>query len=311
VQAQIGHTGGPTTFAAGQLTAHAATILVHEDMGASSGALWARLLAPLFAGEIQIGALVVDSAGAWRTFSEDDLALLEDLADQLATVVDEWTRHNQTVTQIGSLAGEFRQRTDILHDQILRLHQAAPAQMAEQPTVALTAWEAQIEECLRKLDDFAFLGEHPLSGLTLVAAEFRSRTGAGLIPAERGKALHKILLAAIETLRPDGNEPARHAVTPRAWQSYIALVDPYVRNTLTREAWLRLDVSEKTFHRIRGRAIRAVAKTLYAQEQHALAQPWPHPTRPAGQNEILERKFAKMTVLDSLRPCADSRSAVG
>src|SRR5262249_23113240 len=131
-------------------------------------------------------------------------------------------------------------------------------------------------------------------------------------PAVRGKALRETLIAAIETLRPDGAEPGRHAVAPRAWQPYIALVDPYVRNCLTREAWLRLDVSEKTFHRIRGRAIRAVATTLYEQEQRCIAS---HPhfadrvikTRSA----LSEWQFGKMTVVDSLRPCADSLSAVG
>jgi hypothetical protein len=309
VQAQIGYAGGPTPPAAERLTASAVTTLAGA-VGAPT-----QLLAPLFAGETQIGALVLDPGETWRVFSDDDLSLLEDLAEQLASVMEEWRQQSQTVAQIGALAGDFRQRTAAMHDQILRLHQAAPAQENCQPLVDWAAWEGQIEECLRKLDDFAFLGEHALSNLAVVAREVQKRNGAATLPAERGKALRKILLAAIETLRPDGNEPARHSLAPRAWQPYIALVDPYVRNTLTREAWLRLDVSEKTFHRIRGRAIRAIAKTLYAQEQRTVVEPvaeaLPQTVRPIRQNEILQQKFAKMTVLDSLRPCADSLSAVG
>jgi hypothetical protein len=270
-----------------------------------------QILAPLFAGAVQIGALVLTPGETWRTWSSEDRSLLEDLVGQLASVVDEGMRQRRMVAQIGALAGDFQQHTETLHGQIRRLQQAAPPQDDAPPTVDWAAWEGRVEECLRKLDDFAFLGEHALSSLAVVASGVGERLGAVNSPVERGKALRSLLLAAIETLRPEGSEPPRHAVAPRVWQPYIALVDPYVRNTLTREAWLRLDVSEKTFHRIRGRAIAAVARTLYAQEQRVLAASLPHPARRAAQNEVLAWKFSKMTVLDSLRPCADSLSAVG
>lgn len=305
VQAQIGQPSSAGSYTPEQLTASAVTTLTpaaHRP---------AHILAPLFVGETQIGALVLLPGETHHTLSDDDQALLADLADQMARVVQERTHQSETVAQIGALAGDFQQRMESLHNQILHLHQAALMQETAKPAVDSAAWEGQIEECLRKLDDFAFLGEHPLSDLAIVRAELSTSAGAAVSPAERGKALRKLLLAAIETLRPDGNEPARHTVTPRAWQPYIALVDPYVRNTLTREAWLRLDVSEKTFHRIRGRAISAVAKTLAAQEQRAAAELAAGSTHLTGQNRILEREFAKMTVLDSLRPCADSLSAVG
>ena len=48
------------------------------------------------------------------------------------------------------------------------------------PAVDAAVWERQIEECLRKLDDFAFLGEHPLADLALVRAELRTLSGAVL-----------------------------------------------------------------------------------------------------------------------------------
>jgi hypothetical protein len=110
---------------------------------------------------------------------------------------------------------------------------------------------SEIEEALRHLADYAWLGESPLV----------ARLGiTGDTHVARGKALRERLEAAIEGLRPPGPTPKEP--WPREWQSYATLRLAYIDDVSNREITARLYVAESTFARIRRKAVRAAARSV-------------------------------------------------
>ena len=83
---------------------------------------------------------------------------------------------------------------------------------------------------------------------------------------DRGQALQKLLISAIDKLRPPGPEPSRPA---REWHQYIILHDAYVLGELNRDIMAKLYIGEGTFNRARRRAIRGVARALGEMERQA------------------------------------------
>jgi len=81
---------------------------------------------------------------------------------------------------------------------------------------------------------------------------------------ERGKAVHAILLAGIEKLKPDSKKPV--LVIPSEWHPYLILQDAYVEETSNRDIMLKLYISEGTFNRTRRMAIRSLTRALGEME---------------------------------------------
>ncbi|MBI3910610.1 MAG: GAF domain-containing protein, partial [Armatimonadetes bacterium] len=226
------------------------------------------LLVPLSAGGMQIGALALGAKASHRPYSEADLELLEDLADQMATVIHVWYLQEENAAIINEMVAAFHERERALQRQM----QQMMAQRAEEvwPGASGTSEEALaglVEECLRQIHDFSYLGEHPMAGLQAVAQRLDHRPPEPVTHIDRGKALNQVLLLALHKLRPAGAEPKAEEVPSREWHQYIILHDAYVRKKLTREIMGRLYISEPTFHRTRRRAIRSVAKALREMEQ--------------------------------------------
>jgi hypothetical protein len=94
----------------------------------------------------------------------------------------------------------------------------------------------------------------------------RSRLTQGQVTTlDRGKAVHEILLEAIDKLRPE--TPIARDPPPREWYPYLILRDAYLEEKSNRDIMLALYISEGTFNRTRRAAIRSVARTLGEMEE--------------------------------------------
>jgi hypothetical protein len=226
------------------------------------------LLVPLFASGVQIGALVLGTKASHQPYNEEDLELLDDLADQMATVIHVWRLQEENAEMINEMVAAFHDRERALQRQMQQMTaQGAGEAWPVLGGIGEEAFVALVEECLRRLHDFSYLGEHTLAGLQAVTARLNHRSNDPITHIDRGKALNQVLLLALDKLRPAGAEPQGQEVPSREWHQYIILHDAYVRNTLTREIMSRLYISEPTFHRTRRRAVRSVAKALREMEQ--------------------------------------------
>jgi hypothetical protein len=113
-----------------------------------------------------------------------------------------------------------------------------------------------VEDALRHLYDYAYLGAHPLAGWQLV----RSRAGsAGSVSVDRGRVVYNLLVEAIEKLRP-GGKPG--SLPSRLWYPYLILHRAYVENITNRDIMAHLNISEGMFNRTRRQALQAVASLL-------------------------------------------------
>ena len=148
----------------------------------------------------------------------------------------------------------FQARERQLQEEIDALHHPTEAEALDAKQVSA------MEDALRQLYDYSYLGDHALAGSILVRGSHHQ-------PAthlDRGKALNALLIAALEKLRPPGTEPRE--LPPREWHSYLVLRDAYVNGNSNRDIMAKLYVSEATFHRTRRRALKAVTKALFEME---------------------------------------------
>jgi GAF domain-containing protein len=244
----------------------AAEIVARPRLGAAGGPE-PGLLVPLWAGGAQIGALVLGAKGGAQTYGEADLELLDDVADRIATLLHAWRLQQETAGSLNRMVGEFRQRERVLQHQVQEL--LAEREEQTRPAAGSLSegdFTDLVEECLRRLHDFSFLGDHRLAGLQVVGARLSSRGGEVITHIERGKALNAILVEALDRLRPAARDPGGPRSPAREWHQFIILYDAYVSEQLTRDIMGRLNISEPTFHRTRRRAIRGVAKALREME---------------------------------------------
>jgi GAF domain-containing protein len=222
-----------------------------------------KLLIPLYAKGQQIGAVALGERENATPYGEADLELLEDLADQIARVVHGAAAQEENASRLNDLVADFRARERALQLEVDRMlaERAAPAaqkggEWDEEKLIPL------VEDALRQLYDFAYLGEHPLGQLRLVQGHTARRDGAPATFLDRGKALSETLMEALNELRPDTPLPKGIQVPPREWHLYIILHDSYVQGETNRDTMSKLYISEGTFNRTRRRALRAVAKSL-------------------------------------------------
>ena len=118
-----------------------------------------------------------------------------------------------------------------------------------------------VENALRNLTDYAYLGEHPLAKLNLVACRLPAGATTHL---DRGKLVYTILAEAIEKLGRRANCRLTHR-RPNG-TAYLILHDAYLEGIPNRNIMARLYISEGTFNRTRRAALRAVTRTLEEME---------------------------------------------
>lgn len=261
------HDGNPVgqTFPSPALAANETIGLVR---GAKIGLPGMTLLVPLFAGGKQTGAVVLGPKETQQPYDDADLDLLEDLGDQMASVIHGIAAQEENARSINAMVQDFREKERELQLQVQQI--VAAREIEVKPVVEGLNEEAlltPVEEALRRLYDFSYLGEQELAKLKVVERRLADRKGTSVTFIDRGKALSEILVQAINKLRPDEPEPERDQVPPREWHQYIVLHDSYVSGEPNRNIMARLYIGEGTFNRTRRRALRGVAKALGEMEQ--------------------------------------------
>jgi hypothetical protein len=261
-----GHPPGQT-FAPDLL---AAAELVKLGSGGAVRPEGMALLVPLYSGEEQIGALLVGPTEAGTAYGERDLLLLDDLAEELVALVETMHRQDEDARAISQMVADFRQRELALQHQVQKL--VTERQAEDRPVldgVSERQFVSLVEDALRRLHDFPYLGGHALAALAVVVWRLEGQDEEFLTHIDRGKALSQVLVQALDKLRPDGPEPARHEVPPRKWYQFVILHGAYVEGELNRDIMSRLYISEGTFNRTRRRAIRGLARALREMEHKA------------------------------------------
>jgi hypothetical protein len=232
-----------------------------ESLGLADTSM--ALIAPLHAGGQQLGAIVLGQRTTGVSYTEDDLALLEDLADTVASVVHTVRLQKQSLQQMESLLKEIREREQELQGRMreaLAAETKPPVLERQSETEAISL----VEDALRHLHDYPYLGEHTFAQLRIVESHLNVQESAFVTHLDRGKALQEMLIAAIKKLKPPG--PQLSPPT-REWHQYIILHDCYVLGKLNRDVMSALYISEGTFSRARRRAVRGVTRALAEMEK--------------------------------------------
>ena len=198
----------------------ASAFVANETIGlvrsAKIGLPGMTLLIPLFAGGKQTGAVVLGPKENEEPYDDADLDLLEDLGDQIAGVIHSVGLQEENARTINALVEDFRDKERALQLQVQQM--LAAREEETRPGVKGMGEETllpRVEEALRQLYDFSYLGEQELSKLQVVERRLAGRKGNSLTFIDRGKALSETLVQAVNKLRPDEPEPEQDQV-PRA-----------------------------------------------------------------------------------------------
>jgi hypothetical protein len=214
-------------------------------------------VAPLvWAGELLGCIMVGERSGG---YTSDDLVTLTDIADGMASVVYAARASETATAELNSQIEQFRAREYELQRQVQALTTPVADGLNE---AALTHL---VEDALRHLHDFAYLGEHRLARLAAVEATLAGGDGPITLLA-RGQAVRDTLLRTLQRLRPPGAEPRGDAAaSQREWHSYLILYESYVEGIPNRDTMNRLYISHGTYNRTRRQALRGLARDLAEQ----------------------------------------------
>jgi GAF domain-containing protein len=221
------------------------------------------LLVPLHRGGEEIGALLLGEK-ATGAYSPEELDMLDDLSLQMGAIIQERRLQEENIQEIEALVSEFRDRERELQRRLeALLAQRGPSEVLE--GITEREFVALVEDGLRRLFDYSYLGEHKLAHLSMVEGQLQPGE-APITHLDRGKALKEALLQALDKLRPPGSQPDPPTLE---WYPFLVLHDAYLLGEPNREIMSRLYISEGTFNRTRRRAIRALAKALIEMERGA------------------------------------------
>jgi hypothetical protein len=232
-------------------------------------------LVPLGETQFQIGALILGNKVSGAPYYPQDLEYLESVGHQLAAMIEAVWQQEAHVKQLELGMKDYLAREKNLQHQMQQLV-AAPAPLSaasldlDEDTMALMT-----EDALRHLNDYTYLGAHQFAELQVVsrflpASAGTAATGSqGVTYLDRGKALHGMLIHAIQQLRPTGVEPSPTVVPTREWHNFLILHDSYLKGELTRDIMARLYIGEGTYNRTRRRALRSIGKLIQEMERKA------------------------------------------
>jgi hypothetical protein len=200
----------------------------------------AALLVPLYHEDNQIGALILGRPINGVRYAQTDINRILYPGDQLAEWLWQEQQTGKYISQMSGLMSQARQRTLFSIEHLSTKN---------------------VEDALRKMADYTYLGNHPLANMELIHQKLPIDTHTHI---ERGKALNEVLKMAIEKLRPGEEFPKDPP--PREWYAYYILRDAYIDEIPNRDIMLRLYISEGTFNRTRRSAVRAVTQAIKEME---------------------------------------------
>ncbi len=160
--------------------------------------------------------------------------------------------------QIGSTVQQARQSNQML-EQATKSIQIPTISSPEENGLL---YVKNVEDALRNIHDYAFLGDSDLAGTNLVSTRL---TEEGCTHLDRGKMVYQVLEEAVEKLRPDKEYSG--STPPREWYPYLILYYAYFEDKLNRDIMSLLYISEGTFNRTRRSAIRSVTRVLVELEK--------------------------------------------
>jgi len=228
------------------------------------------LLVPIHNNGEQVAALVLGGKTRNAPFSEDDLFLLDDLADRIGEMIHTTQLQEENTHLLSQLVSDFRQQEHALQRQTDSLISVSLEQ-SEPPLGDIGSKEfvSAVEDALRRLYDYSYLGEHSLAQLLVVQKSLAWEQPEALTHIECGKALSQFLVQSIQKLRPEGPDPKPLSVPHREWHQFLILHSAYVEGEPTREIMSRLYIGEGTYNRTRRRALQGLAKAVQEMEQAA------------------------------------------
>ncbi|TEU19503.1 MAG: hypothetical protein E3J21_03570 [Anaerolineales bacterium] len=216
--------------------------VLHLEPGQFSPPLTeAALLIPLYADTEQFGSLILGRPVNGVSYSQADVDLLLYPSDRLADAIRDARRKAEYMAQVARGIETSRPQTAKHPDQI-----------------SVKA----VEDALRHMADYAYLGDHALTQFKLVKS--RVAVDDAVTHLDLGKAAYNVLAEAIEKLRPDDTLSSHPP--PREWYPYLILYDAYLEDIPNRDIMSRLYISEGTFNRTRRTALRAVTRALEEME---------------------------------------------
>ena len=200
----------------------------------------AALLIPLYSDADQIGVIIFGRPINGIKFSPADVELLLYPSDQIADAIQSELKERRYLNQLTELVEEQSSGT---------------LQLANKISVS------EVEDALRHLFDYAYLGDTSLVKLKLI---HRHLPPSEVTHIDQGKAVHTVVTGVVEKLRPDG-EPASNP-PPREWYPYLILNLAYLEDCPNRDIMSQLYISEGTFNRTRRSGIRSVTRMLEEME---------------------------------------------
>jgi len=201
----------------------------------------AALFIPLYAGTDQTGVLILGQPENGLRYSQNDIERLLELSDHISDVMHVIQLEMEYISRLSELT------------------------QIQQPTLATSSDlipTNMVEDSLRNLHDYSYLGNSRLAELEQVKRQLSSDVVTHL---DRGKEVRHILINALEKLRPSDDLP-REPI-PRNWYPYIILHDAYIKEIQNRDIISKLYISEGTFNRTRRAAIRSLARVLTEMEK--------------------------------------------
>ncbi|RPI57993.1 MAG: hypothetical protein EHM56_02905 [Chloroflexi bacterium] len=200
----------------------------------------AALLIPLYGDAEQLGALILGRPVNGVSYSPGDVAQFLYPSERLGDVIRDARRRAEYAAQVAQGADTH------------------PPEAVRHPNhVSIEG----VEDALRHLANYGYLGDHALAHFKVVRATVATSAVTHL---DLGKAVYSVLAGAIEKLRP-GPAPAADP-PPLEWYPYLILHDAYVEGTSNRDIMSRLYISHGTFNRTRRAALRALARALEEME---------------------------------------------
>ncbi len=224
----------------------------------------------------QVGAIGVGAKTDGGTYySNDELEFLAEIAERLTLVIYRMKSQAEAAETINTLVAEFRMQEREL--QRLVHEMLAPRKTLEPPPrdgMVESEFVNLVEDALRHLYDFTYLGEHSLSRLAVVE-RLLSIQGGYVTVLDRGQAVKEILVDAVDQLRPAGPIPARSSATPppREWHPYLIVQRLFFEGETHQEIMAWLYINESTFNHTYRQAVRGVAKALEEADLAAQSVP--------------------------------------